>query len=65
MSSKLRISSRAVGMGDAHGGAARAIGVAVDAFVRDVEVLAVAVEQLPQRLRIGMRLGICVATCIR
>ena len=62
--SKLRISSAAVRMGDAHRRAARAIGVAGDAFVRDVEVLAIAVEQLPQRGRIGMRLGIGIARIV-
>ena len=51
----------AVGMGDAHGGAARAIGVAGDAFMGDVEMLAVAVEQLPRRSRIGMRQCVGIA----
>ena len=49
-------------MGNAHGGAARAIGVTADAFVGDVQVFAIAVEELPQRLRSGMRLGICVTS---
>ena len=37
-----------VGMGDANGDAVRIGGVPVDALVRDVQPLAIAVEQLPQ-----------------
>jgi hypothetical protein len=51
----------AVGMRDAHRGATRSICVARDALVRNVQVSAVAAEQLPQRCRVGELLGICVA----
>ena len=44
----------AIRMGDAHGRTARAIGMTRDALMRDVEIFAVAVEQLPQRLGIGV-----------
>ncbi len=50
-----------ISMGDPHRGAARAIGMAGDAFVGDVEVLTVAIEQVPQRGPAGMRLGIGIA----
>ena len=38
-----------VGMGNAHRGAAGAIGVTADAFVGNVQMLAITVEELPQR----------------
>src|SRR5689334_1383168 len=52
---------RPVGMRDAHRRAARSVRVSDHALVRDVEMLATPVEQLPQRARMGMRLGLCVA----
>jgi hypothetical protein len=50
----------AAGMRDADRDAAGAVGVTDDAFLRDVEVLAIAVEQGPARLRVGMRLSVSV-----
>ncbi len=55
----------AIGMRDAHRGAARSIGVPDDALVGDIEVFAIAVEQLPQRLRIGELSGHRHSGCIR
>jgi hypothetical protein len=46
-------------MGNAHCRAAAAIGMASDAFVRDVQMLAIAVEERPQCI------GICVCLSIR
>ena len=54
----------AIGVGDADGGAAAAIGVAGDAFMRDVEMIAVAVEQTPGRVGRRMRLRIGIATIV-
>ena len=50
-----------IGMRDPHRGAARAVGMPGDAFVRDVEVVAIAVEQVPQRLARGMGLRVGIA----
>jgi hypothetical protein len=54
-----------VSMGDAHRGATRSIGVADDALVGDIEIIAIAVEELPKGARIGKFPGIRVAGVFR
>ena len=51
----------AVGVCNTHRRPARAVGMAGDAFVRDVQVVAVTIEQVPQRRRRGVGLGIGIA----
>ncbi len=63
--SKLKISSAPSRMRDPHGSAAIALGMAGDAFMRDIEMFAVTIEQLPQAIHIGMglRVGIAGEVC--
>jgi hypothetical protein len=49
------------GVRDPHRRPARAIGVAGDALVGDVELVAVTVEQLPQRVARGVALRVGIA----
>ena len=49
------------GMSDADRRAPRTVGVAGDALVRNVEMLAVTVEQFPQRRRTGVGLRVRIA----
>src|ERR1700688_3744168 len=50
-----------VRMRNAHRGATRSIGVPADALVGDIEVFAITVEQIPERLRIGELLSVGIA----
>ena len=53
------------GMGDPHRRATRAVSVAGNRFVRDVEMFPVAVKQVPQRIgrRPRLRIGIAGKIC--